>query len=503
MANGDDWADVKPKGSTAASDGEWEDVAPKKKASTGIAPEPWYQRLPRLALRSAGLPETISDIPAWGQRLIGQEPGQPWRLGDPNNPISKAIKEPTQRNVVGAVPILGPTAVAAADEPTLSGKLAILAGGTLPFKGLGQVGPGLRAGKVELAETTRTPEQALTPSVKATSRAVGGLTGGAAGMALGKSLGNAGVLGEGYLGYRTGEALGPVVADKLLPLRPETKSNFFGGAYSDYADLPAGASQKVSSGPGLYTGPPRSIKPLRPVAGPATPTPSQWEASRQPPVDETLAGQPTFGPESKTSRLGTGGGEGLREDSDVSVFPEPREPLPGDRPGAMWSVGREEVLPESAGRGAPGAGDVLRNIGKPIIYTPREGVGYPGPRRLGETPSEPPQGNSSPGVPNAQKPRTPSGTTFGTSESPATPSTPNPETEPAQFGTAKAPESRRPLPGETPERRGAVRDAVNDISVEQLRRDLGKPGLSGADRARIQRNIDDLMEMRQGTFGAK
>lgn len=68
----------------------------------------------------------------------------------------------------------------------------------------------------------------------------------------------------------------------------------------------------------------------------------------------------------------------------VSVYPEPREPLPGDRPGAMWSVGREDVLPEAAKRSAPGAGDVLRNIGKPIIYTPREGIGYPGPRTSGE-----------------------------------------------------------------------------------------------------------------------
>lgn len=68
------------------------------------------------------------------------------------------------------------------------------------------------------------------------------------------------------------------------------------------------------------------------------------------------------------------------ESIGTKIFPEPRNPLPGDKPGAMWSVGREDVLPEAAQRGAPGAGDVLRNIGKPIIYTPREGVGYPGPR---------------------------------------------------------------------------------------------------------------------------
>lgn len=82
------------------------------------------------------------------------------------------------------------------------------------------------------------------------------------------------------------------------------------------------------------------------------------------------------------------GGEGITRSNPVegvSVYPEPREPLPTDRPGAMWSVGREETLPESAQRGAPGAGDVLRNIGRPIIYEPREGVGYSGPRAEGVT----------------------------------------------------------------------------------------------------------------------
>jgi hypothetical protein len=68
------------------------------------------------------------------------------------------------------------------------------------------------------------------------------------------------------------------------------------------------------------------------------------------------------------------------QETSTTVIPEPRAPLPTDRPGAMWSIGREE-LPAAAQRGAPGAGDVLRNLNKPIIYTPKEGVGYPGPRQ--------------------------------------------------------------------------------------------------------------------------
>jgi hypothetical protein len=73
-------------------------------------------------------------------------------------------------------------------------------------------------------------------------------------------------------------------------------------------------------------------------------------------------------------------GEPIGERNGVNILPEPREAMPGDKPGAMWSVGREDVLPAAARRGAPGAGYVLRNTGQSIIYLPREGVGFPGPR---------------------------------------------------------------------------------------------------------------------------
>ncbi len=63
---------------------------------------------------------------------------------------------------------------------------------------------------------------------------------------------------------------------------------------------------------------------------------------------------------------------------DVNVVPEPRAMQPGDRPGSMFSVPRT-VLPGEAARGTPGAADVLRNIGKTVIYEP-PGVGYGGAR---------------------------------------------------------------------------------------------------------------------------
>lgn len=58
--------------------------------------------------------------------------------------------------------------------------------------------------------------------------------------------------------------------------------------------------------------------------------------------------------------------------SGVSVVPEPRATLPGDRPGSAWSLTRTEGLPEAAQRGQPGALDVMRQL-KPTIVTPRSG----------------------------------------------------------------------------------------------------------------------------------
>lgn len=104
-----------------------------------------------------------------------------------------------------------------------------------------------------------------------------------------------------------------------------------------------------------------------PLGSPENPGFSSKLPTRLPP---SLRGDP-FNPESTAPRLGT------NRTTGVSVYPEPREPMPGDRPGAAWSQGRESTLPASAQRGAPGAVDVLRNIGKPIVLTPREGVGYP------------------------------------------------------------------------------------------------------------------------------
>lgn len=63
--------------------------------------------------------------------------------------------------------------------------------------------------------------------------------------------------------------------------------------------------------------------------------------------------------------------------SGVLRIPEPREALPTDTPGYLSSIPRER-LPGLAMQGYPGAGELLKNLGKQVIYVMPED--YPGPR---------------------------------------------------------------------------------------------------------------------------
>ena len=59
----------------------------------------------------------------------------------------------------------------------------------------------------------------------------------------------------------------------------------------------------------------------------------------------------------------------------VIHVPKPNPLSVGEQPGSMFSVPRSELL-EAAQRGKPGAVDVLRSLGKPVIVIPR-GASYP------------------------------------------------------------------------------------------------------------------------------
>jgi hypothetical protein len=58
-------------------------------------------------LSAAGLPTSISTIPEWFQHLTGTHPNSEpfWE------PVKRAIQNPTQENIVGAVPFIGPASV--------------------------------------------------------------------------------------------------------------------------------------------------------------------------------------------------------------------------------------------------------------------------------------------------------------------------------------------------------------------------------------------------------
>lgn len=77
----------------------------------------------------------------------------------------------------------------------------------------------------------------------------------------------------------------------------------------------------------------------------------------------------------------------------VSVIPEPRPEFPGENPGYMSSVPRSRLV-EQANAGKPGAGTMLQNLGKTVIYAPP--TGYPGPRVTIAAPTEEPAGIAAP-----------------------------------------------------------------------------------------------------------
>jgi hypothetical protein len=64
------------------------------------------------ALGAVGLPTSISDIPNWAQHMVGMAPDSKpfWQ------PIHDAVSNPTQENIVNAVPVFGPAAVAASRD---------------------------------------------------------------------------------------------------------------------------------------------------------------------------------------------------------------------------------------------------------------------------------------------------------------------------------------------------------------------------------------------------
>jgi hypothetical protein len=242
------------------------------------------------------------------------------------------------------VPMLGPFINSVAERTEkgdYSGALTDIAMADLASRApevMGKVGEVAGKGREAIGGAIHTPEGDLTSGAKLTGKVAGGSLGAAAGSAVGHE----------YLGAVAGYKLGPSLMERLFP-EPKTvaEARERAEAYQAKAEdlMRRGKEQDALD----------------------------RKASATQRLKDKLAAQATQAA-AKAKEI----------DPDTAVFPEPRNPMPGDKPGAMWSVGREDVLPQAAQRGAPGAGDVLRNTGKPIIYTPKEGVGYPGPRKLSD-----------------------------------------------------------------------------------------------------------------------
>lgn len=193
-------------------------------------------RFARSTLRTSGLPESISDIPRWGSWFTGQEPGQePWW-----QPQVNAYKNPTQENLVGAVPFFGPPSVAASRDVrsgNYAGALGDVAALPLSVRSGMEVRPGVSALKTRIAENLRNPDNTLTPS----ARLFGAGTGATAGALITPK--------HPYIGASIGGSIGGGLADFLVPNRNAPFESPSPGFYTDFPDVRPGDVSKISEGP--------------------------------------------------------------------------------------------------------------------------------------------------------------------------------------------------------------------------------------------------------------
>ena len=104
-------------------------VAPLPQTFTNVTPvddsqepEGVIKRTARGLLSGLGLPETLSEVPAWASRGIpGLDKNATWLPSKKEDiplvgPVIKAFEKPTSENIAGAVPFVGPTSVAASQK---------------------------------------------------------------------------------------------------------------------------------------------------------------------------------------------------------------------------------------------------------------------------------------------------------------------------------------------------------------------------------------------------
>lgn len=249
---------------------------------------------------------------------------------------------------------------------------ADVAGGlAVPFAEAGGFLPGL----VKLGSST-----AGAALGKAGGRFVGGELFGEPGAEVGGVLGG---LAGGTIGYRSPEMLGRTIEhftgpgtapSWILPqndpelIAQQKLGAFMNRGYRNVGEPQAAPELGSPENPGwmakLPTRMPTAQEPEPELGSPENPGFMAKLPTRMP----TKVGEPRVVPIDRNNPI-----------PGVSVFPEPREMAPGEKPGSMYSVPRSQLV-GAARAGKPGATDVLRDLGRPMVLLPKEGVGYPGPR---------------------------------------------------------------------------------------------------------------------------
>lgn len=258
------------------------------------------------------------------------------------------------------VPFLGPWA-ASLGEQAGSGDIggALARGGTqaLAVKAAGPVAErvseriGPTAGKL-----LRTPEGKLRPSARIGARA--------AGYALGRTSG----LPEAGL---VGAMIGPSVLDEIAPRRPfeltrplydDARNEMYNERAQDLMQrqLEQDRFDRQAGKPGMTVTVPERVAAI-PRLG--SPTPFEEFADRQARERASAASPAALVPGERVTL-------GAPEAGNVLRIPEPTGT---ENPGWMASVPREQ-LPDLARRGAPGAGQQLKNLGRPVLYIPSLGA---------------------------------------------------------------------------------------------------------------------------------
>src|SRR5271155_2553186 len=174
----------------------------------------------------------------------------------------------------------------------------------------------------------------LSAVAKPVARTVVGAAGGsAAGGYGGRELGR--IVGQPEAGAQIGATVGGLAG------------GFFGGMKGEPPEV-----FPVSKSPGPYRGPSSVPTPSpEPTVVPAAQSPGPYRGPSSVPANVGKVSEgpgPYTGPSSVPKPPAEGAGPGLFDSGRVSVVPEPREPLPGDKPGAMWSVNRASTLQRAA-----------------------------------------------------------------------------------------------------------------------------------------------------------